>query len=77
MSISRYQVMGQLGSAGGKRRGTLTIDRATGVVTVRPLGSRQTFSLMLSDLADFVVRANVVREVREEHILKKAKKAGR
>lgn len=74
MSRSRYRVMGRLDGAGGVRVGTVTIDRTTGILEVRPLRRRRVFSMPLSTVADMVCRAIVVAEVREKRAAKRAQR---
>ena len=54
MSIATFKVRGRLGFAGGERVGTVSIDRESGKVTVRPKGSRTVYETSLNRLADHV-----------------------
>ena len=54
MSTASFKVRGRLGFAGGEREGTVYINRDTGAVTVRPKGSRTTYEMPLSQVANFV-----------------------
>jgi hypothetical protein len=66
MSVARFAVRGKLDGAGGDRTGTLTIDRDTGEVTVRPKGSHRTYTTMLGSLATMVCIAELRSVVKEE-----------
>lgn len=56
MSVARFTVTAQLDSAGGKKKGTVTIDRETGVVTVRPHRSHAVYHAKLDEIADMIVK---------------------
>ena len=58
MSTARFKVKGRLDGAGGTHEGTLTIDRETGCITVRPLGCRQTYSMFIGDVATMICQRN-------------------
>lgn len=51
MSTASFKVRGRLDSAGAEKEGTVTIDRDSGRVVVRPKGSRTTYETTLSRLA--------------------------
>jgi len=51
MSAASFKVRGRLDSAGPEKEGTVTIDRSSGRVLVRPKGSRTTYETTLSRLA--------------------------
>jgi len=55
--VSRFKVVGRLDGVQG---GTLEVDRARGLVTVRPKGRRRTYSLPILTVAEMVL-AKVVR----------------
>lgn len=57
--------------------GTVTMDRAAGLLTVRPLRSRRTFELPLSVVADMVVLRVVRFELAEAKKAKAALKKAR
>lgn len=77
MSTARFPVTGTLDSAGGRQRGTVLIDRESGMFTVRPLRRKKTYELDLGTVATMVCRALILAELREKKAAKKAKKAGR
>jgi predicted nucleic acid-binding Zn ribbon protein len=52
---------------------TVTIDRSTHVVSVRPLRSRRTYDLPLSDVAEMVAQRIIIAEAREKRLAKKRK----
>lgn len=72
MSIAKFTVTAPLDSAGGKKKGTVTIDRNTNIVTVRPHLSRQVYSAKLDDLADLVVKRALMAGFEEVYSPKKA-----
>lgn len=74
MSRATFRVFGSLDSAGRATNGTVTIDRAAGLFSVRPYRRRRTYVLPLADVATMVCR-NILRiEVAER---KKAKRDAR
>ena len=54
--------------------GTVTIDRARGLFTVRPLRRRRTYELRLADVADMVVARVIRAEIKERRAARKAGK---
>jgi hypothetical protein len=54
MSTASFKVRGKLDSAGAEQEGTVTIDRETGKVTVRPKGRRTTYETTLGRIATWV-----------------------
>lgn len=56
MGVAKFVVEAQLDSAGGKKKGTVSIDRETGNVTVRPFRSHAVYHGKLSDIADRIVK---------------------
>lgn len=54
MSTASFKVRGRLDGAGGDKDGTFTIDRESGIVTVRPKGSRTTYQTTIGRLATWV-----------------------
>ncbi len=50
----RIPVTGRLDNAGAEQRGTVVIERDTGLITVRPLGKRRTYTLPLGDVATMI-----------------------
>lgn len=57
MSVARFSVFAVLDGAGGKQKGVVTIDRDTGLVTVRPHGKHATYNMPLNQVADFICRS--------------------
>jgi hypothetical protein len=73
---AKFEVMGRLGNAGGRlSRGTVTIDRDTGAMSVRRLRSRRVFLTTLDALADYVVERELMKDAREKRL--KRSKSGR
>lgn len=72
MSTARFNVNAQLDSAGGKKKGTVLIDRETNIVTVRPSRSRSTYSVKLDELADLIVKKTLLAGAAEQLSPKRA-----
>jgi hypothetical protein len=66
MSVSKYKVFATLDAAGGPKKGTVEIDRATGMLTVRPYRSHTVYELPLNDVATWVCRQHQFAIVRAE-----------
>jgi hypothetical protein len=66
MSVAKFKVYGPLDGAGGNKKGTVEIDRKTGMFTVRPLRSRTVYELSLNDVATWLCRQHQFAIVREE-----------
>lgn len=58
-TVARFKVVAQLDKA-GNQNGTVEINRATGVISVRPLHSRTEYALPLSEVASIIV-AKVIK----------------
>jgi hypothetical protein len=71
MSSARFPVVAHLDGAGGKKNGTVEIDRATNLVQVRPFRSRRTYDMTLEAVATIICRHVLMEESQE----KKARKA--
>lgn len=56
-----------------KQKGTMTIDRERGLVTIRPLRSRRAYVVPLNDVATMVVQKAIRQEVAEQQRLKPRK----
>ena len=69
-----FRVSGRLDMASRPTFGTVTVERSTGLFSVRPLRRRRLYTLPLSTVAEMVVRTLIAAEVREKRA---AKKAGR
>lgn len=72
--VARFRVRGRIGMAGGSREATVSIDRTTGVVEVRPLRSREVYTMRLCDLIDMMVERQLIAEARQVRELRKAKR---
>jgi hypothetical protein len=70
---SRFKVLGTLDSAGGVRAGTVTIDRASGLLHVRPLRKHREYTMPLSMVADMVVKRIIMNEFLEKQRARKSK----
>ena len=77
MRIARFRVMGVLDGSGGARSGTVTIDRDSGLVHVRPLRRRRVYTMPLSMVADMICMRIITNEVYEKRAAKTKKKGRR
>jgi hypothetical protein len=66
MRAARFRVVALLEMASRPQVGTVTIDRAAGLFSVRPLRRRRVYTLPLSTVAEMVVRGIIRAEVREK-----------
>jgi hypothetical protein len=66
MSVASFKVKGKFDSAGADKEGTVTIDRDTGVVLVRPKGSRTTYETTLGRLATWVCQKGFANRPTDE-----------
>ena len=66
MSLARFRVRGVLDGAGGARSGTVVIDRAAGLMHVRPLRSRRVYTMPLSMVADMICKRILMNEVHDK-----------
>jgi hypothetical protein len=74
MSIARFPVVASLDGAGGKKKGTVTIDRDTNLVSVRPHRSHRTYDMTLEAVANIICRSVVMQEAAEKRARKPFKK---
>lgn len=74
MSLARFRISALLENASRPQEATVTIDRASGLFTVRPLRKRTVYTLPLADVASFAVRRIIAVEVAKKRA---AKKGGR
>lgn len=65
MSRARFNVIGRLDNAGRVQEGTVTIDRSSGIFTVRAKRRRRVFELPLGTVATLVVQSISQAEARE------------
>lgn len=70
MSKSKFKLYNRLD---GARGGTVTIDRATDLFSVRPRGRHREYVLPLSAVAEMVLYSITKAEVREKLAAKKRK----
>lgn len=77
MALARFRVTGQLDSIGRFQAGTVTIDRASGIISVRPLRRHRVYELPLSDVAQMICQRVILAERREKQAAKRAKKVRR
>jgi len=77
MSRAIFDVFGTLDSAGGMKKGKVSIDRGTGIVSVRPHGSSQVYELPLAQVATFICQMNLRHKALEAREEKQAKRLTR
>ncbi len=76
--VARFRVVAPLDGAGGASVGTVEIDRAAGLFSVRPLRRRKQYTLPLATVATMVCQALVRMELSEKRAAKRRqKKRGR
>lgn len=66
MSTARFRVYAALDSAGSPQKGTVEIDRETGMFYVRPHKRRKRYEMPLSVVATMVCRAEILDEMRRK-----------
>lgn len=74
MSKAKFVVTARMDSAGGLQKGTVEIDRESGLVTIRPMGKHRTYTAPLSTVADIICQRIILNEMADS---KRAKKASR
>ena len=75
---SRFKVFGRLDGAGGARAGTVLIERAAGLVHVRPHRRKRMYTMPLSMVADMICMRILMNESADRRAAKaKAKKRGK
>lgn len=73
MTTARFPVTGSLDCAGSFIRGTVLIDRDTGIFYVRPFGRQKKYALPLGDVATMVCRSIIQSELRAKQAHKTKK----
>lgn len=73
---ARFRVVGRL-DTGRLQEGTVTVDRQTGVFSVRPLRRRRAYALPLSVVAEIIVAKCVKAEVAEKRRERASRRKGR
>ena len=68
MSIARFRIFGRID---GASEATVTIDRTTGLLAVRPLRRHRVYELPLSFVAEMVLQRVVKAEIIEKKRQKK------
>ena len=68
---TRFRVVGRLDMASRQTVGTVIVDRAAGLFSVRPLRRRRLYTLPLSTVAEMVVRGIIMAELRERRAAKR------
>jgi hypothetical protein len=56
-----------------KQKGTVTINRDSGLVTIRPFRSHKAYVVPLNDVATMIVQRAIIQEVRENRKPRKVK----
>ena len=65
MSVARFTTIAKFDRAAGTHRGTVMVDRASGLVGARRLRTRRVYELPLGVVADFICRTVLMAELRE------------
>jgi hypothetical protein len=76
VSTAHFEVLATLDRAGAAVKGTVSIDRETGMISVRPRGSRRTYDMPLSTVATLICKAIIIDDVKQKKIARKAKRRG-
>lgn len=71
---SRFKVTGTFDISGGLQTATVEIDRASGIVSVRPLRRRRAYALPLSSVAAWICQVIIRGEVRERRAAKRGRR---
>ena len=71
MGTARFRVCAQLDSAGGVVEGTVTIDRESGLVEIRPLRSHRVYRTTLANMATTACRTIIYNELMDQRAQKK------
>lgn len=71
---SRFKVTGTFDISGGLQTATVEIDRASGIVSVRPLRRRRAYSLPLAAVAAWICQVIIRGEVRERRAAKRGRR---
>jgi len=71
---ARFRVLGKLDRS-YLQGGTVTIDRASGVLTIKPLRRRRVYSLPLNTVAEIIVSKIIKSEVAACKVAKRRKAA--
>lgn len=74
MKKSRFRVVGTFDLAGGAQTATVEIDRASGIVSVRPFRRRRAYSLPLAAVAAWICQVIIRGEVRERRVAKRGRR---
>lgn len=74
MKKSHFKVVGTFDLAGGAQVATVEIDRASGIVSVRPFRRRRAYSLPLSAVAAWICQSIIRAEVRERRSAKRTRR---
>lgn len=75
MARSKFKIVGRLDEC-RPQSGTVTVDRDTGLFSVRPARRHRVYTLPLSTVAEIVVSKIIKAEIAEKRAAKKAKRKG-
>jgi hypothetical protein len=70
----RFRVVGTFDLAGGLQTATVEVDRASGIISVRPLRRRRVYALPLASVAAMVCNVIIRAELREKRAAKKKRR---
>lgn len=74
MTIAKFAVVGGHRAFNGVSEATVFINRATGILTVRPKRQHRTYELPLADVAQRMVERILIAEAQAKVKAKKAKR---
>jgi hypothetical protein len=69
--LARFKIYGRFNGASAA---TVTIDRSTDIVTVRPLRRRKTYEMTLGGIAEMIIYKVIQQEIREKNKDKKKRR---
>jgi hypothetical protein len=73
MAKAKFSVNARLDLASTIQKGTLTIDRDRGIVSVRPARRHREYVMLLDDVAEMICRKIISSEVAEDKPKRKVK----
>lgn len=76
MSSAKFVIEAQFDSAGGKKKGTVLINRETGVISIRPFQSQRVYHAKLHEVVDRIVKEALMAGHADRFDPKKARRKG-
>jgi hypothetical protein len=77
VTVARFRTAARLELASQITEATVTIDRESGVVSVRPLRRRRAYIMPLSDVAAWIVRTTIRQELGAKLAARNSRRQGR